>query len=111
MPFTQKDLAKFKQLYLSTGRKYVEDMKEHTKLLLQSTDNPVSIHAILIAAHSLAGQSSMAGYPNVAEVSKKIEQLFTNVEAGKETLDKEKLQQAQADVEILFTYLDEIDNI
>lgn len=110
MAFTQQDLAKFKQLYLSTGQEYAEDMKQQLNLLLEDTQNSVSIHAVRLAAHSLAGQSSVAGYANVAQLSKEIEQLFTNVEEGTATLDKETLQQVQGDVDMLTKQLEDIES-
>jgi len=68
--------AKYKKLYRETAREYLHSMRENISLLSQDPQKGELKKAIYMAAHSLAGQSAVAGYPNIARVSSLIEGIF-----------------------------------
>lgn len=107
MPFTQDDLLKFKGLYIETSRKYLENMLIHlASLLTEQTEE--SLHGMRVSAHSLAGQSSMAGYKNIAQLCFAIEKFFVN-EHMTTPLQEDLLKQIQQGVEKMLLSVDAIE--
>ncbi len=69
-------LAKYKGLYIETAREYLQEMREKVALLSRGEKKEELVKAIHRAAHSLSGQSSVAGYGHIAGVASVIERIF-----------------------------------
>ena len=92
MSFSQDDLTKFKGLYIETSRKYLEDMLQAVAKIKQDEKTEELVHSVLIAAHSLAGQSQVAGYKQIAGLSSQIQQVCIEKEEQHLNLDENVLQ-------------------
>jgi chemotaxis protein histidine kinase CheA len=108
MPFTHDDLLKFKGLYIKTGRKYLEDMLTHLDSLM-SEETETSIYSMRIAAHSLNGQSMVAGYTQIGSLSSLIEQIFTGRGEGSSPLTEDVLKKIRASVEKMLLSVEKIE--
>ena len=108
MPFSQDDLNKFKGLYIETARQYLENMLIHiASLMTEQTEE--SLYGMRIAAHSLTGQSKVAGYEQIGNLSSMIEQIFTDRTEASPAFSIEKLQQIKVGIEKMLKSVEEIE--
>ncbi len=102
--------AKYKKLYRETAREYLHSMRENISLLSQDPQKGELKKAIYMAAHSLSGQSSVAGYPHIARVSSLIEKIFkAKLEDEVSVFDTKLLHEVGSAVEKMLLSVDEIE--
>lgn len=69
----KSDLEQFKALYLSTGKEYIEKLKESVEVLRQDPTRQESLDSFHISAHSLKSQSLVMGFVSTGELAHSLE--------------------------------------
>lgn len=98
----QADKAKYKQLYLQTGKAYLVQMRTNIEVLLKNKDDQVAREAAHIAAHSLKSQSLLMGYTTTGLFSATVEKIF-------KTHEENKTDIAENILKVILTGLDKLD--
>lgn len=76
MPLTSDDQAKYRSLYFSTAKPYIQELQKASK---QFTGGVIDQERITLAhrsAHSLASQSKMMGYEQISSVTSLLEHIL-----------------------------------
>lgn len=109
MSFTKDDQQKYKSLYLQTARQYVIEIQGNL-LQLKAKNSDSEIKSTLHrAAHSLKGQSEMMGYTNISSLTSLLEEIFLAVKENKIRLTDDLSKKLLETVEVMNTYLVEIE--
>jgi chemotaxis protein histidine kinase CheA len=109
MPFSQDDLIKFKGLYIETSRKYLEDILQAIATIKQGQKTNESVHSILIPAHSLAGQSQIAGYGQIAQLCTQIQTLCIQKETAHADISEDELELIEKSTQKMLESVGEIE--
>lgn len=91
MSMDPADKAKYKNLYLQTGREYVVQMQTNISVLLKNGQKDAPMEAMLLASHSLKSQSLIMGYMTMGLFCATIEAVFKSEKAKKHALENDVL--------------------
>lgn len=72
------DLAYYKNLFIETSKKDIEDTRNNLKELSLNPQNTELIEALFIQFHTLKGRSLSVGYSQTGELAHRIETIFRN---------------------------------
>lgn len=95
------NLADYKNLYLETGREYLETLKKSLDVLEQNQNNQDALSQMFIAAHSLRSQSQVMNYTEIASLSESIEKQSRDLLDKKEVLNTEVLSMLKNTIDAL----------
>lgn len=76
MPLTAEDQAKYRSLYFTTAKPYVQELQNAMSTFLQGTMDESKKEVAHRSAHSLKSQSEMMGFHQISSVSGAIEHIF-----------------------------------
>ncbi len=81
-------MEEFKDLFIQTARERIQQLNE---LLLKLENNPKEltiVEELMRTGHSLKGESAAMGYSHIAALGHVVEDLFTDIGAGKTEINK-----------------------
>lgn len=76
MPLTAEDQAKYRSLYFTTAKPYVQELQNALNTLLQGNMDEAQKEVAHRSAHSLKSQSEMMGFHQVSQLSALLEHIF-----------------------------------
>lgn len=80
-------MSQYKDLYVQTGKQYLETLNNNLLLLEKEPENEAAVAEIFRAAHSLKGQSAAMGYSGTGYLCHVIEDVFYEVKEKRRQLD------------------------
>lgn len=95
------DLSKYKELYLSTAKEYVTTIENSLLALQSDPTQKEAIDSIHLSAHSLKSQSQVMGFTQTAEVCKRIEFIFKDIQNGTKIVSTDLLERLTKTVQAL----------
>lgn len=76
MPLTQEDQVKYRSLYFSTAKPYIQALREAVTLFVSGEVTPEQVEIAHRSAHSLTSQSKMMGFEHISGITSRIEHIF-----------------------------------
>lgn len=109
MPMDEQDIVKYRGLYLQTARSYLIDMQRNVIVLANDPERKDSLEIAHLSAHSLASQSLMMGFNNIAGYSSLIEKIAKAKQEGTFNWTKEVLLLIDSGITRVHAALDEVE--
>jgi two-component system chemotaxis sensor kinase CheA len=77
------DLSEYQDLYVQTGREYVQSLNAALLTLEKTPSDPAAIEEVFRSAHSLKSQSAAMGYESTGYLCHVIEDVFYEIKNGR----------------------------
>ncbi len=99
MPLTADDQAKYRALYFSTAKPYIEELHSAIKEFVSGKIDTEKIETAHRSAHSLTSQSKMMGFEKIASLTSLLEHIFRAKIDNELELHDELLRAMQSAIE------------
>jgi len=96
------DVSQYLDIFLDETKEHLQSLSDQLMILEQEPDNMDTINEIFRAAHSLKGMAGTMGYKRMQNLTHDMENVFSEVRAGKLSVDDHM-------VDILFQSLDALE--
>ncbi len=97
------DVSQYLEIFIEETKEHLQSLNEHILVLEKEPDNENTINEIFRAAHSLKGMSGTMGYKRMQRLTHDMENVFSEVRAGKMKVSSEL-------VDVLFKGLDALES-
>ncbi|MBE5949124.1 MAG: chemotaxis protein CheA [Lachnospiraceae bacterium] len=104
------DVSQYLEIFIEETKEHLQTLNEQLLVLEKEPDNSETINEIFRAAHSLKGMAGTMGYKRMQRLTHDMENVFSEVRAGKMTVSAELIDIVFQCLDALEEYLDNIVN-